>query len=304
MSTIINLAQSFIGSNNINLLQPRGQFGTRLHGGKDAASPRYIFTLLSPLARLLFPVTDDPQLKFLKEENLRIEPEWYCPIMPMVLVNGCDGIGTGYSTFVPNYNPREIVNNLRRLMNGLEPMEMQPWYKNFSGTIAHVEPQRYIAYGKVGRLSPTSLEITELPVRTWTQMYKENVLEPMLHGTEKTQPFITDYKEYHTDTTVRFVVHLTADKMAEVERIGFHKKFKLETSLNTSNLVLFDHDGCLKKYTTVMEILQEFYKVRLDMYRKRKIHLEGMLSAESTKLGSQARFIVEKIDGTVVIGML
>ena len=67
----------------------------------------------------------------------------------------------------------------------------QPWYKNFTGTTAHVEPQRYIAYGSVGRLSPTSLEITELPIRTWTQTYKENVLEAMLHGTDKIPPFIT-----------------------------------------------------------------------------------------------------------------
>ena len=67
----------------------------------------------------------------------------------------------------------------------------QPWYKNFTGTIAHVEPQRYIVYGNIGRLSSTSLEITELPIRTWTQVYKESVLEPMLHGTEKIEPFIT-----------------------------------------------------------------------------------------------------------------
>ena len=67
----------------------------------------------------------------------------------------------------------------------------KPWYKNFTGAIAHVEPHKYMVYGNVARLSPTSLEITELPIRSWTQVYKENVLEPMLHGTEKVQPFIT-----------------------------------------------------------------------------------------------------------------
>jgi len=80
--------------------------------------------MLSPLARVIFNPVDDGQLNYLHDDNLRIEPEWYCPIIPMVLVNGSEGIGTGYSTFVPNYNPREIVSNLKRLINGLEPTEM------------------------------------------------------------------------------------------------------------------------------------------------------------------------------------
>ena len=124
MSTIINLAQDFVGTNNVNLLQPIGQFGTRLAGGKDAASPRYIFTLLSPLAKTLFNPDDDHGLNFLTEDNLNIEPEWYCPILPTVLINGCDGIGTGYSTTVPNHDPREVVENLKRMMNGMEPVAM------------------------------------------------------------------------------------------------------------------------------------------------------------------------------------
>ena len=124
MGTIINLAQNYVGSNNINVLQPIGQFGTRIHGGKDAASPRYIFTMLSPLARLIFPVHDDYSLKFLMDDNQRIEPEWYIPILPMVLVNGADGIGTGYSTKIPNFDPRDIVSNLRKMLNGEEPTEM------------------------------------------------------------------------------------------------------------------------------------------------------------------------------------
>ena len=108
MGTIIGLAQDFVGSNNINLLMPIGQFGTRLAGGKDHASPRYIFTQMSPLTRLIFNANDDPLLKYLNEDNQRIEPEWYMPIIPMVLVNGADGIGTGWMTKIPNYNPRYV----------------------------------------------------------------------------------------------------------------------------------------------------------------------------------------------------
>nr|XP_020031912.1 DNA topoisomerase 2-alpha isoform X2 [Castor canadensis] len=301
MMTIINLAQNFVGSNNLNLLQPIGQFGTRLHGGKDSASPRYIFTMLSPLARLLFPPKDDHTLKFLYDDNQRVEPEWYIPIIPMVLINGAEGIGTGWSCKIPNFDVREVVNNIRRLMDGEEPLPMLPSYKNFKGTIEELALNQYVINGEVAILNSTTIEISELPVRTWTQTYKEQVLEPMLNGTEKTPPLITDYREYHTDTTVKFVVKMTEEKLAEAERVGLHKVFKLQTSLTCNSMVLFDHVGCLKKYDTALDILRDFFELRLKYYGLRKEWLLGMLGAESAKLNNQARFILEKIDGKIII---
>nr|KAG5713710.1 hypothetical protein BaRGS_024337 [Batillaria attramentaria] len=207
MSTIINLAQNFVGSNNLNLLQPIGQFGTRLHGGKDAAeSP--------PLARMVINAKDDALLRHLYDDNQRIEPEWYCPIVPMVLINGADGIGTGWSTRIPNYDVREVVANLKRLLDGLDPLPMVPSFKNFRGTIEELGDNRYVVSGEVSILDDGTIEITELPVRTWTQNYKEEVLESMLQGTDKTPPLIQDYKEYHTDTTVKFVVKMSPEKLA------------------------------------------------------------------------------------------
>ncbi|XP_004633941.1 DNA topoisomerase 2-alpha [Octodon degus] len=301
MMTIINLAQNFVGSNNLNLLQPIGQFGTRLHGGKDSASPRYIFTMLSPLARLLFPPRDDHTLRFLYDDNQRVEPEWYIPIIPMVLVNGAEGIGTGWSCKIPNFDVREVVNNIRRLMDGEEPLPMLPSYKNFKGTIEELAPNQYVINGEIAILNSTTIEISELPVRTWTQTYKEQVLEPMLNGTEKTPPLITDYREYHTDTTVKFVVKMTEEKLAQAESAGLHKVFKLQTSLTCNSMVLFDHVGCLKKYDTVLDILRDFFELRLKYYGLRKEWLLGMLGAESSKLNNQARFILEKIDGKIII---
>ncbi|XP_058140209.1 DNA topoisomerase 2-alpha isoform X1 [Dasypus novemcinctus] len=301
MMTIINLAQNFVGSNNLNLLQPIGQFGTRLHGGKDSASPRYIFTMLSPLARLLFPPKDDHTLKFLYDDNQRVEPEWYIPIIPMVLINGAEGIGTGWSCKIPNFDVREVVNNIRRLMDGEEPLPMLPSYKNFKGTIEELASNQYVISGEVAILNSTTIEISELPIRTWTQTYKEQVLEPMLNGTEKMPPLITDYREYHTDTTVKFVVKMTEEKLAEAERVGLHKVFKLQTSLTCNSMVLFDHVGCLKKYDTVLDILKDFFELRLKYYGLRKEWLLGMLGAESAKLNNQARFILEKIAGKIII---
>ncbi|GFO18402.1 DNA topoisomerase 2 [Plakobranchus ocellatus] len=303
MGTIINLAQNFVGSNNLNLLQPLGQFGTRIHGGKDAASPRYIFTMLSPLTRHILNVHDDALLNHLYDDNQKIEPEWYCPIIPTVLVNGAEGIGTGWSTKIPNYDVREIVANIRRMLDGLDPLPMIPSFKNFKGVIEDIGAGdgRFAVHGEISILDDTTLEITELPIRTWTQNYKEDVLEVMLHGTEKQPPIITDYKEYNTDTTVKFVVKMAADKLAHYEHEGLHKLFKLSTTISTNTMVLFNHEGCIKRYEKVEDIMLEFYATRLEFYQRRKDYLEGMLGAESLKLDNIARFIMEKIEGTVVV---
>ena len=302
MGTIINLAQDFVGSNNIHLLQPIGQFGTRLAGGKDHASPRYIFTQLSPLTRLIFNVNDDPLLKYLFEDNQKIEPEWYMPILPMVLVNGADGIGTGWSTKIPNYNPREIVKNLRRMLDGHEPRQMNPWFKNFKGTVEELEANKFVVSGEIAEISETKLEITELPVRSWTQNYKESVMEALINGSEKIPAQISDYKEYHTDKTVKFVVSMTADKLRAAEKTkGLHTFFKLQTTISTNSMVLFDHNGCLKRYEDACEVLREFYDLRLTFYDKRKKYLEGMLEAEANRLSNQARFIIMKCDNDLKI---
>ena len=212
MSTIVNLAQNFVGANNINLLLPIGQFGTRLHGGKDSASPRYIFTCLHPLTRLLFNPKDDPLYTYINDDGLRVEPEWYCPIVPTILINGAEGIGTGWSTKIPNYDPRELIENLKRMINGQDPTAMKPFYKNFRGQIDVIDETKVVTSGVVSIIGENQIEITELPISIWTQAYKENVLEPALHGEEKKEPIISDYREYHTDTTVRFVIKMTPEQ--------------------------------------------------------------------------------------------
>jgi len=300
MGTIVGLAQNYVGSNNINLLQPIGQFGTRLQGGKDQASPRYIFTQLSPVTRTLFHPMDDDVLKFQYDDGQRIEPEWYCPIIPMVLVNGADGIGTGWSTKVLNYNPRDIVKNIRRLMKGEEPTFMKPWFKNFRGTIESIDGSRFINSGEISRLAHQKFEITELPIRSWTQNYKENVMEAQMNS-EKGPSYIADFKEYHTDTTVRFVVTVPEAMLGTVEDKGLHNIFKLQETISSTNMVLFDDKGVLRKYDSVDQILREFYGVRLNVYEKRKKYHLGLLGADAGKLSNQARFILEKCDGKLVI---
>ncbi|PWN50958.1 type II DNA topoisomerase [Violaceomyces palustris] len=298
--TIVNLAQDFVGSNNINLLSPNGQFGTRLLGGKDAASARYIFTSVPKITRTIYHSSDDKLLNYLEEEGHSIEPEWYMPTIPQILVNGGEGIGTGWSTYVPNYNPKDIVENLRRRMAGEEMVPMKPWYRGFTGDIEQVGPDRFKVTGRVTKIDDKTYEVTELPIRMWTSSYKEG-LEERTVGSEKVPATIKEYKEYHTDTTVHFVVELNSKGQAEIEAKGVDAFFKTSGQIATSNMVLFDSDGKIKKYNTPEEILDDFYLLRLSFYQKRKDLLVDELKFSYEKLSNQARFIQMVISRQLVI---
>ena len=303
--TIIGMAQDFVGANNINLLEPLGQFGTRLQGGKDAASSRYVFTVLAALSRVLFNENDDALLKYLDDDGQSIEPQYYVPVVPMILVNGSDGIGTGWRSSIPNYNPRDIVNNLRLMLRGEEPQTMHPWYRGFRGSTEQIALDKYRVTGIYSRPEHNKIEVTELPVGVWTQSYKEMLEEMMVvpsGSSENAQPpLVKDFKEHHTDTKVRFTIDLTPEGVAAVNAEGVEAKFKLSTTISTSNLVCFDKENRIRKYTTPIEILQEFFELRLDYYRARKSALLDKMQATWTRLDNKARFIMAVVEGKLVI---
>ncbi|KAI3875654.1 hypothetical protein MKX03_035024 [Papaver bracteatum] len=301
--TIIRMAQDFVGSNNINLLQPNGQFGTRHQGGKDHACARYVYTCLSPITRFLFPKEDDILLDYLNEDGQSIEPSWYVPIIPTVLVNGSEGIGTGWSTFIPNYNPRDIVANVKRLINGELMVPMDPWYKGFKGTIEKTASKEggYTVTGVIEEIDETTLRVSELPVRRWTQDYKE-FLESMLTGNDKVkEPFIKDYREHNDDTTVHFEVVLSEENMMIAKQEEISKKFKLSNSLNTNNMHLFGPDGLLKKYDNPEQIIEDFYGIRLEWYKKRKRVLLENLEYYLNQLNNKVIFILEVVKGEIIV---
>ncbi|CAK7909709.1 DNA topoisomerase 2 [[Candida] anglica] len=287
VQTIIGLAQNFIGSNNLNVLKPNGAFGTRAAGGKDFSAARYIFTELNEITRKVFNPLDNPLLTYVQDDEQTVEPEWYLPVLPMVLVNGGEGIGTGWSTNIPPYNPIDIVNNIRSLMDGREMEPMTPWFKGWEGDI---EPNgdRFKVMGRIEQIDETTLEITELPVKTWTNSMKEFLLSGL--GTDKVKPWIKDFEEYH-GSNIRFVVKLSTEEMAKSLRTGLMERFKLISSVSLSNMVAFDPLGRIKKYETPQEILKDFYYVRMEYYQRRKDFMAEDLQDQLTRLSEQARFI-------------
>jgi len=291
--TIIAMAQNFVGSNNVNLLLPVGQFGTRLQGGKDHAASRYIHTKPSRALRAMFSEEDDAVLEYQNEEGMGIEPRWYCPVIPLVLVNGVEGIGTGWSTSIPNYNPREIIANLRHHLNGEEMQPLSPWYRGFKGTITPVPntPGKFEVSGVAQTRGRVLLEITELPVRTWTQDYKEKLLDMLPQSGDEKRASVTEIREYHTENSVHFVLAMTPDKVAEAERKGFEKSFSLKSSVATTNMYLFDHEGNIQKYHTPEDIIKAFIPTRMEVYGKRKEHHVGKLEREVATISNRFKFV-------------
>ncbi|RLN49417.1 hypothetical protein BBJ28_00012663, partial [Nothophytophthora sp. Chile5] len=301
--TIVNMAQDFVGSNNIHLLSPIGQFGTRLMGGKDAASARYIFTNLEQLTRRIYDPLDNDVLQYLDEDGQSIEPEWYIPIIPMALVNGSDGIGTGWSSSVPNYNPMDIIKGLRQMINNEEMTPLTPWYRGFVGHIVEKTNTRgsdtgnYVVQGLFEVTDDSTLVISELPVKLWTQTYKQ-FLEGLLEaGT------IKDFKENHTDTKVLFTISLEPKTLQDITNApgGIVKKFKLESSLSTSNMHLFDAAGHIKKYENPKEIMDEFYGIRLEYYDRRKRAMLQKLQDQIKLLSNKARFVLSVVEGKLTV---
>ena len=310
---IVNMAQTFVGSNNINLLEPNGQFGTRLHGGDDSASERYIFTQLNPLTRKIFPDVDDAVLNYINDDGLIVEPEFYAPIIPFTLINGISGIGTGFSSSIPAYNPKDVVQYLKSKLTKAEYIggEFVPYYEGFRGTIRKIADNKYLVKGLYEKIGEDKIRITELPVGTWTMPYI-TFLEGLLDGGvdkagKKIPPSIKDFTSLCTEVSIDITVVFPKGRLAELEQSvdattgvnDLEKMMKLTTSLSTTNMHMFNHEFKLHKYATVEEIMDNFYGVRLDIYGKRKASLIKDMQKKLMKLSNRARYILETLEGVV-----
>ena len=348
-TAIVGLAQDFVGSNNINLLLPKGQFGSRVQGGKDASQPRYIYTLLNELCEYIFIKNDSKILTYKNDDGEFIEPEYYFPIIPMILVNGAVGIGTGFSTNIPCYNPKDIINYLRKLinneMNGTSETvneDIIPWYCGFTGTIFK-SGNKYISKGVYNRISPTKIHITELPIGTWTEDFK-NLLEQIQE--EKDSPLKT-YESNYTHLKVDFTLTFTNENIlnellksdnttenikenrtkeieieieteteeniteiieieSKVKLNNFEIKFKMVSPklLSISNMYLFNSKCQIQKYKSAIEIIKYFYEERLPLIERRKKNMLDELTHDINIKENKIRFIKDTIEQKIKVSEL
>jgi DNA topoisomerase-2 len=309
-SAIVGLAQNFVGSNNINLFVPNGQFGTRLQGGKDSASERYIFTLLNSITRHIFPEADDNILTYLDDDGTLVEPIFYAPIIPMILVNGSKGIGTGFSTDIMCYSVNQIIDCLKSKLVGQEfDAPFIPYYEGFSGTITPINEVKFLIKGLYEKISDDKIRVSELPIGYWTESFKEhleNLMDTKSDNKKKFNATVKDYDDLSKDTTVEFVITFHKNVIADLESNvdengcnGLEKLLKLFTTNSTSNMHLFDAHDKLKKYSNVREIIDDYFETRLDLYEKRKTYMINAIEKELVLLSNKARYINENLEGTI-----
>jgi DNA topoisomerase-2 len=282
--TIIGMAQDFMGSNNIPWLVPQGQFGTRIQGGKDAASPRYIHTYLQPRVRKIIREEDFEVLKYRDDDGLPVEPEWYAPVLPMLLINGARGIGTGYSTYIPPCDPKVIKNALiKKITHGsqLSSTKLVPYFEGFKGTYTEEGVVGVFKKEKgAGSHGDPEFVVTELPPGTWTADYREWLEKELAEGR------IKDFTDTSTDQQINIRIK-GIDEKALVK--------SLTEKVKTTNMHAFNHKGIITKYDTLNDILAEFWNVRLNLYETRRQHQIKTLKDKLPYHVNVVRFIRDQI---------
>jgi DNA topoisomerase-2 len=289
--TIINLAQNFVGSNNCNLLEPIGQFGTRLFGGKDSASPRYIFTSLSKNFKELFNSDDFNILEYLDDDGFSIEPRYYVPNLPLILINGARGIGTGFSTDIPCFNPIDIKDRLLKLVENedCEIEELTPWYKGFTGKITKVETNKWTSHG-IFEVKNNKIIITELPIGSWTEDYK------IFLDKLETDEIIYSYKNNSTDSSIHFELSLPLEIIIEwTNNREIEKKLKLISHISGKNMYVFDENDKIVKMESAEELIYRFWRIRNEYFFKRQTYITNKIKNELDIITSKITFINDVI---------
>jgi len=238
----------------------------------------------------------------------------------MVLINGCEGIGTGYSCTVPAYHPMTVVSALRsRILaerdgHVLDKTEWVPYYEGFNGLIEFIGKGRYLTRGTYRRTEDDTIYISELPIGTWTgYLYYKKFLEELVtgktdeKGKQISAPLIREYQLTESEVRVMITVRfLSKEQLDTLEQTtfpngvnGVEKLMELTASVSTQNMMLFDASGKIQHYENVDAIVDAYYLVRSAVYGKRKAHLLKSIMALLVKLRNRARFIREIVSGKI-----
>jgi DNA topoisomerase-2 len=213
----------------------------------------------------------------------------------MIAVNGSRGIGTGWSTNIPSYNPLDLIECVKIwLNNDMKPFdqdgnifisifpEIKPWYRGYTGEIVKGKEGKYVSWGRVETLEK-GYRITELPVGMWTDDFEESLKELI------EEKKITKYKNYSNPKTVDFTI-FSNNFTCDLNNLGLY------TNINTSNMVLFDENHKLTKYDNIDKIIDGYCKIRYSYYIKRKKYQLSLIEKEINILKNKKRFLEEVRD--------
>ena len=279
-NAIVNMAQDFVGSNNLPYLVPAGQFGTRHKGGKDAASHRYIFTKLQDWVKLVFREEDLPVLEYNYVDGHKVEPTNFVPIIPTLLLNGIGGIGTGWATDIPAFNPKDVIDSTKTLLSLNAVKYIKPWYNGFKGTLTEdTTSGKYTIQGD-------TIVVKELPVGMWTETFKDKL--------KKNEKYIVKYIENHTDTSIEFTI-----KCKDIKPEDLIVKLRLDNQRIKKNCVVFHENKLIN--TKIQDIIIKHGEARYKLYEKRKAYQLEQYGLRIVEKENKKKFIKCALVGDIPI---
>lgn len=270
-STIAGMgAVKYPGSNNMNLFVPEGQYGSRLT--PEPGAGRYIESTLSPYFRQIFRKDDDIILDHNYVDGEKIEPKLYLPILPLMLVNGSSGTGTGHACEIKAYHPEKLRDAALKLLEGkqLKVGTLVPWFRRFNGTVEHVENPRddgtihrqVVMTGKYEIKNTTTIIITELPVGQFVDGYKDHLAKLEEQG------HIKDWEDRSSEESFEFIVQ-AAREVTQRSHEDLLRLFKL-VSRDTENFTIWNKEGVLQRFESAEAVLSEFIDWRTSFYEVRR----------------------------------
>ena len=285
---VTRMTQEFPGANNLAFFQPRGQTGSRLQNGADAASPRYTYTALSPFTRLIFDERDSVSLTTRHEEGLEIEPEFFCPILPTALVNGIEGISVGFRSSIPQFSPDDLIDNLFHKMDTGTFKPMVPWARGWHGEVK--ENGHWDFIGKY-RMLGTKCHIDEIPLGVSTDKFHAHLMK--LADEEKSG--VNKVEAQHPDeNSVHWVLYVDS-------KFDPEKSLNLTRSISKKCLNLLDRDGIIRTFESIDEILEAYFSIRMEFYQKRKDAMLRGGAADLSEMNHKITFIQAVLDTNILV---
>lgn len=307
--TIIGMGQKYItGPNNIPLVNGKGNYGDRRQRGEDQSPARYLKCGLAPIARLIYRKEDDALFEILYDDGVPVEPKEMYPVIPMALINKCEGIGTGWSTKVFPHDPRVILEWVRQwveekklkrhvpkaelVIDVSTKPELIPWWRDYRGTLVRIKNQPHEVYRNEGHFATQfhTVFITELPVELSPDNYKIwGDKQEDLHKTTPEEAILRTFSEGKDTTKVDFTITgMSAPTLG---------KLNLIRTVAMSNMVLIDKDSVPKKFNYTFEILCEWCLDRLEIYEKRRLSVLKAKEEHLRFISLKYLFIMDVVEG-------
>ena len=329
---IVHMVHDFVGTNNLPTFEANGQFGTRDLGGKDCAAPRYTRTRPLWWWNHIFKKEDNPLLTMVVDEGEVCEPVTLLPVLPLHLINGVKGIGTGHSTFIPNHDPLDICKWLTARLNGWKVEPIVPWYRGFTGEIK-IEERKAKAKSSSAPSTPSAPNTPSTPdalLENSDENDEDNEDDVAINeNTRYTMKTIGKFREEGKRTKKVVVTELPIGKPTHDYEVWLRRqrelkvikgftnyskhdtvhfeitgiknpsvtKLKLEKKFGMSNMVLLDLNNRPVKYNTTTDILESFYHLRLPYYQKRKDNILEGKQDKTNLLNNKIKFILSVIKG-------